>query len=250
MKALLIGSSGVISELITCKIKMLNFEVITMGTSDEADIYCDISNKTTWPTDLKFDLIILNSWIMHPRTQKNASLNLAFAEHISSLCAKSNTQTIFISTQSAKSDSKSKYGKTKFKAQRIFEIRGQQILRPGLFLGQSDKNDSLNAANILNRLAAINPGIVLKSELIIPIFRKIDFDIALERVISSKEIKIIEVISEYIDVNTLILKANKRVIFKISNKIVSLIFANFFPGFGSFGTLKDKWISLEDSSVY
>lgn len=142
LKCHLFGSSGSLSSIIKCLIERDYQEVLTYGSSEAANFHCDIKDSSTWPTELPYGLYILNSWIMSPRSESTMTQNLEFSSKISDLARSTNSPLIFISSMSANKNSKSLYGRYKFKTETYIKSNSQKVLRPGLVLNQESSSDS------------------------------------------------------------------------------------------------------------
>jgi hypothetical protein len=248
MNILLIGATGPMSKIIEYGLKDHGHKIVKMGSTLKSASYCNILNEDSWPDYLDCDLVILNSWMMSPRTKKITQKNINFGLYIAKLCQKNRIRAIFVSSQSAKVNSQSKYGKSKYQVEQDFISKGFQVLKPGLLIDINLDFDTYSATSMLNKFSKYNLGFVIREDINLPICNASSVENCINLMLDNPKIISLDVVDSLAKFNNLIFNRKNKYTFKVSRVLVSNIINRCLPNLGFLGLIKDKWLSLNDAS--
>ena len=137
---LITGSSGFISKKLSNYLKNKNYKVFCTSRVKNNTFYFDLKNndniKHTIP---KFDILIHLAYFKGRSYYEEKKYNINGSKNIFLIAKKNNAKIIFISSQSANSNSYSNYGKIKYELEGIAADFGAYIIRPGLIF-EKDTN--------------------------------------------------------------------------------------------------------------
>ena len=132
-KILITGSSGFISKKLSNYLKKKNYKVFCTSRNKNDIYYFDLkkvyNSKHTIP---KFDILIHLAYFKGRSYYEEKKYNINGSKNIFSIAKNNNAKIIFISSQSANSNSYSNYGKIKYELESIAADFDAFIIRPGL----------------------------------------------------------------------------------------------------------------------
>ena len=162
-KILITGSSGFISKKLSNYLKNKNYKVFCTSRIKKDIFYFDLKNeynlKHTIP---KFDILIHLAYFKGRSYSAEKKYNINGSKNIFLLAKKNNAKIIFISSQSANSNSYSNYGKIKYELESIAADFDAYIIRPGLIY---EKDTNMGIFGKIEKIIKISPFIFVPNGL-------------------------------------------------------------------------------------
>ena len=160
---LITGSSGFISEKLSQYLKNKNYKVFCTSRVKNDIFYFDLKNENnTKHTIPKFDILIHLAYFKGRSYYEEKKYNLNGSKNIFLIAKKNNAKIIFISSQSANSNSYSNYGKIKYELECIAADFDSYIIRPGLIY---DKDTNMGIFGKIEKIVEMFPFIFVPTGL-------------------------------------------------------------------------------------
>ena len=130
---LITGSSGFISKKLSNYLKNKNYKVFCTSRVKNNNFYFDLKNKNNIKHTIpKFDILIHLAYFKGGSYYEEKKNNINGSKNIFLIAKKNNAKIIFVSSQSANSNSYSNYGKIKYELESVAADFDAYIIRPGL----------------------------------------------------------------------------------------------------------------------
>ena len=160
---LITGSSGFISKKLSNYLKNKNYKVICTSRVKNNIFYFDLKNENNTKHSIpKFDILIHLAYFKGGSYYEEKKYNINGSKNIFLLAKKNNAKIIFISSQSANSNSYSNYGKIKYELESIAADFDAYIIRPGLIY---EKDTNMGIFGKIEKIVKIFPFIFVPNGL-------------------------------------------------------------------------------------
>ena len=152
---LITGSSGFLSKKLSNYLKNKNYKVFCTSRVKNDIFYFDLKNENNIKHTIpKFDILIHLAYFKGRSYYEEKKYNINGSKNIFELAKKNNAKIIFISSQSANSNSYSNYGKIKYELESIAADFDACIIRPGLIY---DKDTNTGIFGKIEKIIKISP---------------------------------------------------------------------------------------------
>ena len=160
---LITGSSGFISKKLSNYLKNKNYKVFCTSRVKNNSFYFDLKNENNIKNTIpKFDILIHLAYFKGRSYYEEKKYNINGSKNIFLIAKKNNAKIIFISSQSANSNSYSNYGKIKYELESIAADFDAYIIRPGLIYA---KDTNMGIFGKIEKIVKIFPFIFVPNGL-------------------------------------------------------------------------------------
>lgn len=248
MKVAIFGSSGVVNDAFIMSCQSHSFSVSVFGRKMKGIYFFDLYDRSTWPTKLDYDLCINLAWDMNARKSYEQNSNISFALYIQALSISEKTQVLFISSISAKENSYSFYGKSKYLVEQKTIDSGGKVLKIA-FIDSTDTPSSKNLSQvILSSVRMLPIRLIISNMPPIPTVTKEYLIQELNKILINPNFSTLPIIESRISAENFFSEPGKKIKVQISRQFVGKLFAilakwKFIPV-----PILDRWLSLEDST--
>ncbi len=139
MRVAITGSSGYIGKHLVSHFLEENYFVLGMQRSAFKEkkklrfLHYDLLDKVDYDQIKDIDVIVHCAFMEFANDKTDSDfVNLTAAQNLISICEKSGTKIVYLSTFSAHEDAQSHYGISKFKLENIFKVAGHTVVRLGI----------------------------------------------------------------------------------------------------------------------
>ena len=139
-KILITGSKGFISSNLIQYLSNKDVEIYATSKDIGSKYFFDLSLKVNHKTLPRFDILIHLAYQRSNTYFKERKINFEGSKKIFEIAKRNRAKIIYLSSQSADSQSSSNYGKIKFAIEKLALTYNANILKPGLIYKENAKN--------------------------------------------------------------------------------------------------------------